>query len=59
MYDPLLQVCCSVFPKYLLKDLLVRSGEMSAVLIFKICSVYEIVAYGKDGRYGLEISWKN
>ena len=59
MHGPLLQVCCSVFPKYLLKDLLVRSGEMSAVLIFKICNVYEIVAYGKDGRYGFEISWKN
>ena len=27
------------------KDLLDRAGEMSVVLIFDICNVYEIVAY--------------
>ena len=44
-YAPLFQACCSVFSRNLLKDLLDWAGEMSVVLIFDICNVYEIVAY--------------
>ena len=39
------QACCSVFPRNLLKDLLDHPGEISVVLIFDICNVYEIFAY--------------
>ena len=44
-YAPLLQACCSVFPRKLPEDLLNRDGELTVVLIFDICNVHEIVAY--------------
>ena len=44
-YAPLFQAYCSVFPRKLLKDLFDRADEISAVLIFDICNVYEIAAY--------------
>ena len=44
-HAPFFQVCCSVFPRKLLKDLLDRAGDMSVVLIFDIRNVYEIAAY--------------
>ena len=34
-YAPLFQVCCSVFPRNLLKDILGRGVEMSVVLVLK------------------------
>ena len=43
-YAPLLQACCSVFPKNLLKDLLNRAGKVPVVLICDIYNVYKIVA---------------
>ena len=43
-YAPLLQAWCSVSPLNLLKDLLDRSGEMSAVLIFDNSNFPEIVS---------------
>ena len=44
-YAPLFQVCCSVFPRNLPKDLLNHAGEMFVAFIFDICNVYEIAAY--------------
>ena len=44
-YAQLFWACCPVFPRHLLKELLNRAGEMSVVLIFGICNVYEIAAY--------------
>ena len=71
-YAPLLQACCSVFPRKLPEDLLNRDGELTVVLIFDICNVHEIVAYdwlhsqhwggeggGKDVKYGFETSLKH
>ena len=64
-YTPLFQACCLVFSRNMYKDLLDRAGEMSVVLIFDICNVYEIVAYDwlysqySCGRYGAEISRKH
>ena len=44
-YTPLFQACCLVFSRNMHKDLLDHPGEMSVVLIFDICNVYETVAY--------------
>ena len=40
-YSPLLQACCSVFPIKFAQDLVDRAGEVSLVLIFDICNVYD------------------
>ena len=68
-YAPLFQSCCSVFRRKLPENLLNHSGEITAVLIFGLCNVYEIVAYdwlhsqhwggGKNVRYEFEISLKH